>query len=92
MLTSQHIIIPTIPDPILKELALSTPPIIGVITDPANNTCPALSKILESLSNCFLVSIGFFTLSQFFTSVYDNLEFVYVSSGGELLELATGLK
>jgi len=83
MLTNQQIIIPTMPDPTPKRLSLSTSLTTGVITAPANSTWPALSKILDNLSNCFLVSTGFFTLNQFFISVYDNLRFVGLSTNGE---------
>lgn len=83
MLSNQQIIMPTTPDPTLKESVLSTPPTIGAITAPANNTWPALSKMLDNLANCFLVSIGFLTRSQFFISVYDSLGFIGLSNEGE---------
>lgn len=80
MLTSQQINIPTTPDPTLKERLLSISPTIGAITAPANSTCPALSKIFDSLFNCLVLSMDFFVFSQFFISIYDNLEFVRKST------------
>ena len=74
------------------ELSLSIPAISGERIATPKTTCPALSKMLDNLSNWLMVNFGFLFRSQLFISVYDNLEFVYVSSGGELLELATGLR
>lgn len=48
-------------------------------------TWPALSKIFDNLTNWLMLRTGFLFRSQFFISVYDNLESVGVSNGGESL-------
>ena len=55
-------------------------------------TWPALSKIFDNLASWLILNTGFLFRSQFFIPVYDNLEFVYVLSGGEPPVRAAGLE
>ncbi len=85
ILTNQQITTVVNPNISTFKLKLSSDEISGDRTATPKITCPALSKILETLSNCFLVSIGFFVLNQLFILVYDSLEFIEVSSRGDYI-------
>lgn len=81
-LTTHKIKVINNPNNMTRRLYLSSPLTNGDTTDTPKTICPALSKIFDNLLNWLTVNIGFLFRSQFFTLVYDNLEFMNLSNGG----------
>ena len=79
-LVIQQTITMIVPNNNTMELSLSIPAMRGDRIATPKTTCPALSKMLDNLSNWLMVNFGFLFRSQLFISVYNNLEFVCVSS------------